>query len=281
MQPNPAELSDEAARSLWNRKAVGSDRASGAEKGTEVYFDRIRAYRYGYETPFIPATFDFASLKGKRVLEIGVGNGIDAVEMMRHGALYTGIDITENHLSLTRRNVDNEGLQSHLEALINGDLLSAPINGNFDVVYSFGVLHHIAHEAKFLNKIRSLLGQNGELRIAVYSKYSFFNAYLLATWLVKNRLKNSFDDWRSHIAEHSELGSPVTIKIRSKSEVEKALLDAGFTITRYEKRGFVQNYLPVIGKKLAPDGATLRALASVLGWYHCFTCTVSPSGKTT
>lgn len=272
MRPDFAENSNKAAQQLWNSKAVGSDRALGAEKGSTLYFDRIRSYRYGYETPFIPTTFDFVSLNGKRVLEIGVGNGIDAIEMMRYGAIYTGLDVTANHLELTRRHIEMMGLSSQASELIHGDLLSSNLAGDFDVVYSFGVLHHIAHEQDYLRKIRSLLKPDGELRIAVYSKYSFFNVYLLATWLLRNRMKNSFDDWRSHVAEHSELGAPVTIKIRSKARVERELVEAGFTIKRYEKRGFVQNYLPVIGKKFAPDGPELRKLATILGWYHCFIC---------
>jgi hypothetical protein len=80
------------------------------------------------------------------------------------------------------------------------------------------------------------------------------------------------DDWRSQIAEHSEPGNPVTIKIRSRRETQQALERAGFDVTRYEKRGFVQNYIPVIGKRLNPSGAVLTACARALGWYHCFTC---------
>lgn len=269
---NTAHASNTAAQNLWDTKAVGSDRAQQAEKGSREYFDRIRSYRYGYETPFIPTTFDFKSLRGKRVLEIGVGNGIDAVEMMHNGAIYTGLDITENHLDLTKRNIDLVGLSSLTSRLIQGDLLSIDLREQFDVVYSFGVLHHIAHESDYLRKIHSLIKPGGELRIGVYSKYSFFNAYLFATWLAKNRMRNTFDDWRSHIAEHSQLGSPVTIKIRSKSEVERELTNAGFTIKRYEKRGFVQNYLPIIGKRFAPNGPELRKMADILGWYHCFIC---------
>ncbi len=270
-----AQESNDAARLLWENKAVGNDRAKGADKGSLAYFQRIRSYRYGYETPFIPQTFNFASLSDKRVLEIGVGNGIDAIEMMKHGAIYTGLDITKNHLDLTRQYVELEGLSSKVEDLRHGDLLSTELSGKFDVIYSFGVLHHISHERDYLERLRTLLKPDGELRIGVYSKYSFFNAYLFATWIVRNRMKNSFDDWRSHVAELSQLGTPVTIKIRSRAEVEKLLSSAGFSVKRYEKRGFVQNYLPVVGKSLKPGGPVLRMFANVLGWYHCFTCTSS------
>jgi len=263
--------SNEAARGTWERKAVGQDRANGAVAGSPEYFERIRAYRYGYETPFIIETFRYSTMKGKRVLEIGVGNGIDAVEMMRHGAIYTGLDITRNHLELTRQNIDNNGLSDQLAGLIEGDLMDTDIPDRFDVIYSFGVLHHITHESDYLTKLKSLLSQDGELRIAVYSKYSFFNAYMIVTWFLRARGR-SLDDWRSQTAEHSEPGNPVTIKIRSRKDVQKTLEKSGFRVVRYEKRGFVQNYIPVVGKHLKPNGPVLTALAKALGWYHCFTC---------
>jgi 2-polyprenyl-3-methyl-5-hydroxy-6-metoxy-1,4-benzoquinol methylase len=264
--------SNEAARSLWEHRSVGYQRANNASPGSVLYFANLREYRYGYETPFIPQTFDFNSLNGKRVLEIGVGNGIDAVEMMKNGALYTGLDVTKNHLELTRTYIGIADKTQQLEALIEGDLLATELPTRFDVIYSFGVLHHIAHESAYLSKLHSLLKNDGELRIAVYSKYSFFNAYLIATWFFKNRLQNTLRDWQSHVAELSDLGAPVTIKIRSKREIARALREARYEIVRYEKRGFVQNYIPLIGRRLKPDGSTLTTLASLFGWYHCFIC---------
>lgn len=266
--------SNRRARHTWENKAVGSQRAT-SPAGSLGYFEEIRSYRYGYETPFIPRFFRFAELANKRVLEIGVGNGIDALEMMRGGAIYSGIDITRNHLDLTRRYVELIGPQNlagHVEVIVEGDLLETPLPGNYDVVYSFGVLHHIAHEAEFLRRIHSLLQPGGELRVAFYSRFSFFNAWLVATWLVRNRMRNTLADWQSHVAEGSPLGTPVVIKIRSRAEIQKLLEDNGFEVVRYGKKGFVQRYLPIIGRFLAPDGVMLDGFARLLGWYHCFIC---------
>lgn len=253
---------------------MGSQRAQ-SPSGSLAYFEEIRSYRYGYETPFIPKVFRFSGLAGRRVLEIGVGNGIDAVEMLRSGAIYTGIDITQNHLNLTRRYIDLVGADSisgRVEAVVEGDLLETSLVGNYDVVYTFGVLHHIAHEPQYLQRIYQLLRPGGELRVALYSRYSFFNMWLIATWVFRNRMKNSLADWQSHMAEGSLLGTPVVIKIRSKREVRKLLENCGFVVMRYSKSGFVQNYVPLIGRFLSPGGDVLNGLASLLGWYHCFVC---------
>jgi hypothetical protein len=193
---------------------------------------------------------------------------------LRNGAEYSGIDITSNHLMLTKTytGLVSTEVPGNVEAIIEGDLLEAKVAGNYDVVYSFGVLHHIAHESLFLRRISDLLSAKGELRIAVYSKYSFFNVWMWVTWVTKNRFANSLNDWKSHLAEGSNLNDPVVIKIRSKRAVLKMLNDNGYEVVRYEKKGFVQGYLPIIGRCLAPDGYVLNGLANLLGWYHCFVC---------
>ena len=269
------DTSNRQARSTWERKAVGSQRAS-AEAGTAEYYAQIRDYRYGYETPFIPEFFGFPMLEGgKRVLEIGVGNGIDAVEMMRHGARYTGIDVTRNHLELTRRYIELEraaGRELDVEAIVEGDLLETELAGNYDVVYSFGVLHHIAHEEAMLARIHELLAEDGELRIAVYARASFFNLWMLLTWMLRNRMRQPLLNWQSHLAEGSELDEPVVVKIRNRKQVQALLERSGFRVVRYARKGFVQGYLPLLGRYLRADGKVLNALAAVLGWYHCFIC---------
>ena len=269
-----AAASDGAARRTWNRTPVGSQR-SAAPPGTREYFADLRAYRYGYETPFIPQFFDFARLRARSVLEVGVGNGIDAVEMARAGAHYTGIDVTERHLELTRLNFRSSGLPE--PRLLHGDLLHEAGLGPFDFVYSFGVLHHIPEERRYLARLRELLATDGRLLIGVYSKYSLFNAYLLAGWLLRAPRATRLDDWRSHIAELSVLGDPVTIRIRSRAAVVALLAEAGFELVRYRKHGFPQGHLPGLGRFCAPSGPVLAALGRLLGWYHLIECRAAGS----
>lgn len=264
---NYEKKSNVQSQKLWEVTAVGSKRSTVSAKDPH-YFHQIREYRYGYETPFIPRLFEFETLKGRRVLEIGVGNGIDGVEMAKHGAIYYGLDITKNHLMLTEQNFKNHKL---LCQLIEGDLLDIKFKEKFDVIYSFGVLHHIDHEDLYLKKLYDILEDKGSLRIAVYSKYSFFNFYLFFTWLLKGQ-KVPFNDWRSHFAEGSVWGNPVTIKIRKRAEVEALLNQSGFVVQKYYKRGFVQKYIPILGQFLNSDGLVLNFLGSILGWYHIFIC---------
>ena len=120
--------------------------------------------------------------------------------------------------------------------------------------------------------MRELLAPGGRLLIGVYSKYSFFNTYLCVTWLVRQRARCALDDWRSHVAEGSALGEPVTIRIRSAHAVRRLLADCGFAVVAYHKRGVMQRYLPGLGRYLRPDGAVLNACGTLLGWYHLMEC---------
>lgn len=261
--------SNNSARRHWSNVPVGSQR-SESEPGTRAYFEDLERYRYGYETPFIPDFFDFAAMRELRVLEIGVGNGIDAVQMLRAGAYYTGVDVTPRHIELARRNCELHALgeRANFHA---GDLLDLRLDpAQFDRIYSFGVLHHIDHERDYLECCRTLLRPGGKLMLALYSKYSLFNAYLFATWVLRNRCATHFANWQSHLAELTPLDEPVTIKIRSKSELDALFRATGWQPVTYAKRGFVQRYLPFVGTRLRPDGAVLRAFARWLGWYHCY-----------
>ena len=255
------------ARRTWNRTPVGSQR-SVAAPGTPQYFSDLRSYRYGYETPFLPGFFRYETLRSKRVLEIGVGNGVDAVEMARAGALYTGIDVTERHIELTRANFALQGLPE--PRIVQGSLLEHSFGETFDVVYSFGVLHHIPQERQYLARIADLLAPDGRLLAGFYSRYSSFNAYLLASWMLKAPRGTAYDDWRSHVAELSPLGDPVTIRIRSRREIRRLAESQGLEVVRYAKQGFTQGHLPLLGRRCAPGGVILSGLGRLFGWYHLF-----------
>jgi len=266
---SPAQGDNSAAQRTWNATPVGSQR-SIAEPGTLQYFQDLRAYRYGYETPFIPRFFRFGDMAGKSVLEVGVGNGIDAAEIAEAGARYTGIDVTARHLELTRRHFELRELPT--PRLVCGDLLETDLGETFDIVYSFGVLHHIPREREYLGHLRGLLRPGGRLLLGLYGKYSLFNAYLCASWALRAPAGVTLDDWRSHVAELSPLGDPVTIRIRSRREVVRMIKAAGLRVERYQKRGFTQGHLPVLGRFAAPDGPILNACGAIAGWYHLLDC---------
>ncbi len=251
----------------WNARAVG-EHCTSAPKGSLQYFEEMRAYRYGYELPCLPEFCGFARLKGVNVLEIGTGAGIDGVEMARNGAIYSGLDITKNHIELTKANFRLHNLP--IDRFYEGDLLAQEIETRFAYIYSFGVLHHIDHEQQVLQRIRKLMQPGGRLVVGLYSKYSFFNAYISATWLLQNRMRTPLAHWQCHKTDAVPLDNPIPARIRSRKQIESMLALAGFEIESHRKCGFTQGYLPGVGKLLPPQGRMLSVLGRLLGWYHIF-----------
>src|SRR5437868_14714680 len=61
----------------------------------EEFFERYDRYRYGKE-PHILKNLDAIDFAGKKVLEIGLGQGADAEQIHLRGGIYSGVDLTEN-----------------------------------------------------------------------------------------------------------------------------------------------------------------------------------------
>ena len=156
----------DAVRGFWETEACGE--RYGAEQ------DRLR---YEIE-PEILKFADFDAAAGKRVLEIGVGMGADFLRWVRAGANATGVDLTERAVDLTRRRLLDEGLEAELRV---ADAEALPFeDGQFDIVYSWGVLHHTPDPHRALSEACRVLAPGGQLRIMLYHRRSFV---AFASWV--------------------------------------------------------------------------------------------------
>jgi SAM-dependent methyltransferase len=143
--------------------------------GTAEYYREANARRYFVEQHIR----DFAAFhlwQGKRVLEIGCGIGADAEEFARHGAEYVGIDLSGHSLAVAQDRFAVFGLpgEFHLRDASVGisDL------GEFDLVYSCGVIHHHPDDRAIIKNAHSVLRDRGELRFMVYAAHSWKHAMI-------------------------------------------------------------------------------------------------------
>ena len=160
---------------FWDEKACGEDLYLEALDATG--YARQADMRYALE-PYITEFAGFSSSKGKKVLEIGVGLGADHQRFAENGATLYGIDLTPRAISHTRRRFSLLNLHSTLE-IGDAEALDFP-DGYFDIVYSWGVIHHSPDTRNAVTEIHRVLKPGGSAKIMIYHKYSVIGAML---WL--------------------------------------------------------------------------------------------------
>jgi ubiquinone/menaquinone biosynthesis C-methylase UbiE len=164
----PTEATKADVRAHWEANPCG--RVDGPPIGTREYFERVEAERYR-EEPMIPGFAQFWRWRGKRVLEVGVGQGTDFLQFARAGAELSGVDLTAVSVELASQRLAAEGLTADLR---QADAEALPFeDGSFDLVYSWGVLHHTPNTERSIEEVRRVVAPGGEARIMLYSRRSW------------------------------------------------------------------------------------------------------------
>lgn len=160
--------SKEAVRNHWNAEPCGTrDLPAG---GRRAFFDALERERYTVE-PYIRDFARFDEGRGLRVLEVGVGAGTDFVNWVRNGARATGVDLTDQGVRLTQERLALEGLEAEVRM---GDAENLPFGDNtFDIVYSYGVLHHSPDTQRAIEEVHRVLKPGGNARVMIYHVHSW------------------------------------------------------------------------------------------------------------
>lgn len=167
-----------AVAEYWNRRPCNI-RHSEAPLGTRTYFDEVEKRKYLVE-PHIPGFAQFQRWREKRVLEVGCGIGTDAVNFARAGADYTGVELSEVSLALVRQRFEVFGLAGRLIHANAEDLVTQVGSSMFDLVYSFGVIHHTPRPHRIVRQVREVIRPDGEFRLMLYARDSWKDAMIRA-----------------------------------------------------------------------------------------------------
>ncbi len=162
---------NQQVRAYWEKEPCGTDDGivGKLEPLSREWFERIEAHRYAVE-PFIHSAAQFTRHHGKTLLEVGVGAGTDHLQWARAGCVCHGVDLTEAAIETTRARLQLYGLRSALQR-IDAETLPYP-DAAFDLVYSWGVIHHSEDPARIIAEIRRVLKPGGRFIGMVYGRHS-------------------------------------------------------------------------------------------------------------
>ncbi len=162
------------SKKYWNNQPCNSKHSKKKFLSKE-YFDEITKKRFFVE-PHIKNFAEFNKWKNKNVLEIGFGIGTDAIEFLKGGANYYGIELSDKSLNITKERIKIFNFQNKAK-LINDEAENLHkyfnIHSNIHLIYSFGVLHHSSSLSKCLNRIHKIMNKNTICKIMLYAKNSY------------------------------------------------------------------------------------------------------------
>lgn len=179
------QMDEKTVQDFWQNHACGDAKVGGLRErfggDYEKFFADYDKWRYGFER-HLPACFDGLNVSGKRVLEVGLGQGADSESLIRRGARWSGIDLTAESVERIRTRLTLRELP--FDDLRQGSVLELPFADNsFDMVFSHGVLHHVPEIQQAEKEIHRVLRPGGELVIMMYARWSL--NYLVSIALIR------------------------------------------------------------------------------------------------
>jgi len=262
-------------RDYWNRRPCNI-RHSTKPPGSREYFDEVEQRKYFVE-PHIPQFAEFARWRDKRVLEIGCGIGTDTMNFARNAASVTAVDLSEKSLEMARKRAEVYGLTGRTRFFHGSaeqlDQIMPP--ETFDLIYSFGVIHHTPHPDRVLEQVRKYVRPGSTAKIMVYHRHSW-----KVFWILMTYGKGRFWRLAEIVARHSEAetGCPVTYTY-TKRELRELLERHSFKVKHmqvehifpYRIRDYVEyRYVKEWYFRWMPE-PLFHALERRLGWHLCVT----------
>jgi len=262
----------------WDRRPCNI-RHSTKPPGSREYFDEVEKRKYFVE-PHIPRFAEFPRWQDKRVLEIGCGIGTDTINFARNGASVTAVDLSEKSLEMARKRAEVYGLADRIRFYHGSaeQLEQVVPPQTFDLIYSFGVIHHTPHPERVLEQLGSYSRPGTTVEFMVYNRHSWKVFWILLTYG-----KCQFWRLKELIARYSEAetGCPVTYSY-SRRELRELMERHGFRVKRvqiehifpYRIRDYVQyRYIREWYFRWMPE-PLFHILERMLGWHLCVTAEV-------
>jgi SAM-dependent methyltransferase len=198
----------EEIRNYWDRRPCNI-RHSSAPVRSQQWSEEVTERKYFVE-PHIPEFAKFDKWKDKIVLEIGCGIGTDTLEFLKEGAYVDAVELSPESYRLASNRC--KSFERGAFYCVNSENWLP--DRKYDLIYSFGVLHHTPSPEKVLYKAHKRLVHGGELRVMLYAK-----------WSIKNLLGEQ---------PEAQAGCPLA-RVYSVNEAKKLVESCGFKVKSITK----------------------------------------------
>ena len=256
----PHNVPIETVKAFWDARPCNI-RHSKREVGSREYFDEVETRRYMVE-PHIPEFAGFEHWQGRHVLEIGCGIGTDTIRFARSGARVTAVELSTESLAVARKRAEVYGLDGRIEFFQANaeDLTSVLPVRRYDLVYSFGVIHHTPHPERAMAEIRKFMDPRSELRMMIYAKDSWKRIMIDAGFDQPEAQFGCPVAWTYTLEEARRLLSGFQVLAMTQAHIFP------FNIEKYVKHEYeLQPWFAAMPQEM------FRALAASLGWHLLIT----------
>jgi SAM-dependent methyltransferase len=161
-----------AVRAYWNAH-IHDLAITSHPVGSPGFFADLDQYHFE-KLHHLLRLVDFEGQRGRRVLDVGCGTGVDLVRFAQAGAEACGVDVASAAIALARQNAAQRQLPVHL-AVADGEDLPFP-DGSFDYVFAHGVVQYTADDRALVEQCRRVLKPGGTAFFQAYNRISWLNA---------------------------------------------------------------------------------------------------------
>lgn len=270
-------------KSYWDKQPCNSAwNFTGVKKGTRAWFEKVEERKFFVEAH----TKDFANFShwgGRKVLEIGCGICTHSIAFAKAGANVTVVDLSTASLALCKERFTIYGLKATFYQGDATELFSFLPGQKFDLVYSFGVIHHSPDPEKIVRNLTPYMKRTSEFRFMMYSRYS----YKLFSLMHQSKVWD-FSKMDSIIAMWSEaqVGSPVTYTY-GFDDIERLCEQAGLEVVRswkdhifkYDVASYKRGNVQVAEEFSGLSPARFRQMENEMGWHMLVHARLARKGK--
>jgi SAM-dependent methyltransferase len=228
----------------------------GRDRETLDAFDR--AYFAFY--PYLRRYLDRFRLKGREVLEVGLGYGTLGQEIVQRGARYRGLDIAPGPVRMMRHRLGMLEIAGD-DLVVQGSAVDLPFpDASFDFVYSIGCLHHTGNLPGSIDEVRRVLRPGGHAVVMLYHADSLRQLLRVRLPTALARLRGRAGPTRSEVArmyDSDTSGTPAP----HTDFVSRAMVRRYFrryAAVRIETRNF--DDLRLLGRTVIPRRRLLGSL---------------------